>query len=59
MKEIKLYYKYPGYARIEYDRTRNEKWARVQLDRMKKDFPGAEYMVEPQLKESPKKKELA
>jgi hypothetical protein len=43
VKEIQIQYKYPGYPWIEYDRTKVSNWAEAQFERMKQEYPGAEY----------------
>lgn len=51
VKTIKLYYRYKGNPWSEFDRTRDPKWADIQLERMKKEYPGAEYKRDPENKD--------
>ena len=46
-----LYFKYPTHAWLEYDRTRDMAWAKIQKDRMLQEHPGADYKVEMNHKE--------
>lgn len=44
---ILIEYKYPDRHWVEYDRTQVVSWANTQFERMKEEYPDAEYRLNP------------